>query len=85
MRERVVQHAAKLVDNHHIFSKGGENEGVITTQYLLARSLASWPTNGGRASECTAQEWIVKMTRPDTWVDAAFLAIAADCFQVRIK
>ena len=85
VREKVVLHAKELIDKHHIFSRGGGNEGVITTQYLLARSLASWPTNKGREAECTALEWIDKMGRPDTWVDAAFLAIAADCFQVIIK
>ena len=85
LRIQAVSHATELVERDHIFSRGGGSDGVITTRYLLTRSLASWPTNGERVEECTAEEWIDKMRRSDTWVDAAFLAIAADLYRVRIQ
>ena len=85
VRDEVVAHAEALVQASYVFSKGPGREGDITTEYLLGRSLGSWPTNANRADLCTAQEWIDKMRVSTTWVDGAFLAIAADKYRVRIK
>ena len=95
VRRRVVAHATKLVRSPAaVWCEIQEMdvrqliEGSFATWAVPGRSvnrvggLVDW---GGPRQVITAEKWLKLMAEPTTWIDQAFLALAADCFAVDIE
>ena len=93
VRRRVVAHAAKLVRGWAMWCEIEET----SVRELIESSFATWARPrqsvnrvGGRIEwdgprqVLSAENWLKLMAKPTTWMDQAFLALAADCFAVDI-
>lgn len=97
VRSRVIAHASKGVRFHEQWCEIEE----MSVRELIESSFASWasPLNAvnrvggtidwGGVREMgrvlSAENWLKLMAKPTTWIDEAFLALAADCFKVVIQ
>ena len=94
VRRRVVAHATKLVRSNAVWC--GIEE--LSVRDVIEDSLSSWASpassvnrvggavNWGRLGHVIdAGIWLKNMACENTWIDQAFLALAADCFAVEIE
>lgn len=94
VRRRVVAHAAELVRAKAVWCKLDET----SVRELIESSFATWALPGCRVNRVgglvdwggprqvlNAENWLKLMASPTTWIDEAFLTLAADCFAVDIR
>ena len=96
VRQRVVAHAKGLLCGHAMWCPLEE----LSVRELIEESFATWFTIGRASSVnrvggvvewgpsprqlMDAETWLKLMARRTTWIDQAFLHLAADCFNVEI-
>ena len=93
MRGRVVAHATRLLRSRAVWC----DVQPLSVRELIEDSFATWALPGqsvnrvggrvdweGPRQVLTAECWLKFMAEPTTWIDQAFLALAADCFAVDI-
>ena len=83
-RSTVVAWARQLVVDGAALSTPVNGEPPLPIIDYLAACVASWPSDVRHQLPCTADTWLTCMSRDDFWGDEGFLAVAADCFSVRI-
>ena len=94
LRERVVNHATRLLRSRAVWC----DVQRLSVREVIEDSFASWALPGrsvnrvgglmeweGPRQVLTAESWLKFMARPTTWIDQAFLSLAADCFAVDIQ
>ena len=97
IRRRVVAHGKQLLHARAVWEPEDGAIEELSVRSLLEDSFASWAipgqnTNrvggkfdwGGPRHVLTAENWLKHMAEPTTWIDQAFLSLAADCFAVEI-
>ena len=85
LRRQVCRHARVLVEASHVWQKGEGRDEALTTRQMLSNALLTWAPQEASGG---ADRWIELMEcgAPNaTWVDQAFLALAADYLAVQIK
>ena len=93
VRSRVMAHAAALVRADAAWEPDPEGAdagrsavscgsvGKRSVRTLIENSFAAWARPD---QEISAEGWLTHMAEPTSWIDLAFLALAADCFAVEI-
>ena len=81
LRRAVCAHARFLISAQREWSSE-PNAPPLTTRHMIEASMATWAPRGMAS---TAEGWVRRMVSPTTWVDQAFLALAADWLEVTVR
>ena len=85
LRAKVVDHAQKLADSDVTVIEASTGERPLRMRAFLLASLLSSPAFDDVDVETLSHDtWLSLMRRPSVYADEAFMAIAADCFQVEV-
>ncbi|MDC0525635.1 hypothetical protein OAO87_01455 [bacterium] len=82
VRWMTVNHAAALLGSEAEWAPADRHGPALSVRRMLELALTSWAPKGLRVS---AERWLHMMAMNGTWVDHAFLALAADCLRVRLN
>ena len=85
LRADVVNHAACLAASDEIIMAAQANETLHARAFLLAALLSSPAFEDVHTDQLSHDTWLALMRRPTAYADEAFMAIAADCYQVDVS
>ena len=77
LRRAVVAHGGRLLAEGRIWVPRGPGGSPLTVREMLTSAMATWAPQG---LECSAELWLELMNQRGTWVDQAFIGLAADLY-----